>query len=221
MSPLTRDRRRSAYWTCVICVARRGRAAILGRVALRLELLALLALTALACEPAPLYVRESVVPLPPPPPEHFEHAARLPSEQVTWREESRVVASDAHTGSVVPAKHPDRVSCNPFQEGGSAVCVSGFDGPMVVTDIDFGSQCPDELMVLAGQLDQPQWYLVNPPHSPLHLHGAHLVVGEAMGLVVAARSPNGASLNGTSACSVTWSWQGHKRRSFEWAPYDF
>jgi hypothetical protein len=106
-----------------------------------------------------------------------------------------------HTGTIVPSKHPDRGACSPFQEGTNATCVAGFFGAMVVTDIDFGD-CADELMVLAVTIgleakvdvSHAHWYLLNPPHSHLSIHGAQFAVEATEELVFAA-----------SGCFVTWS----------------
>ena len=128
---------------------------------------------------------------------------------------------DAHTGTLVPARHPDRVPCESLQDGSAgALCVAGFDGPMVVTDLEFGSDCPDELMVLAGSVAQPQWFIANPPHSHLSVHGAALVVPPTLGLVFAARSVNGSPPTLTARCFVTWSWTGRANRhsAYEWDP---
>ncbi len=122
-----------------------------------------------------------------------------------------------HTGTVVPARHPDRATCSPFQEGAPAWCVTGFVGPMVVTDLDFGGDCPDELMVLAvsvtadGKVDvsHPHWYLENPAHARLAIHGSELVVEATDELVFAARPTSGGVAATTgSACFVTWASKG-------------
>jgi hypothetical protein len=122
-----------------------------------------------------------------------------------------------HTGTVSPAMHPDRAPCAPFQESTNATCVTGFVGPMVVTDIEFGGDCADELIVLAvsvaaaGKVDvaHPHWYLENPARSRLSVHGAQFAVEATDELVFAARPLNGAAAAATgSACFITWSSKG-------------
>jgi hypothetical protein len=132
------------------------------------------------------------------------------------RSESHLAPSPAapvvHTGTIVPAKHPDRGACTPFQEGASSTCVAGFFGAMVVTDIDFG-ECADELMVLAVTIgleakvdvSHAHWYLLNPPHSRQSIHGAQFAVEATEELVFVARPANGVPVSTASGCFITWS----------------
>jgi len=177
----------------------------------RAPLSILSAVTALSCNPIVLYHGKSESPAP----ATTAASSPAPSDDRTAHGNSLAIAM--HTGTVVPAKHPDRVACAPFEESTNAACVTGFVGPIVVTDIDFGSNCDDELMVLAvsaasgGKIDvsHPHWYLSNPAHAHLAVHGANFVVEPTDELVFAARPTTGAATpTGGSGCFVTWSSKG-------------
>lgn len=135
------------------------------------------------------------------------------------REEGRLATAPPpimHTKTVVPAKDPDRGPCVPFHESQGATCAAGFMGPMTVTDIDFGSECPDELIVLAvgvglepkADVEHPHWYVTNPPRSRLAIHGAAFTVEPTEELVFAARPTSGVTASSGSGCFVTWSSKG-------------
>ena len=148
-------------------------------------------------------------------------AATLAGPAAESSHEDYAVATPAppamHTGTVVPAKHPDRTTCAPFQESTNATCVTGFLGPMVVTDVDFGSDCEDELIVMAVSIapaarvdvGHPHWYLENPARSHLSIHSAEFSVEATDELVFAARPTNGAATPASgSSCFITWSSRG-------------
>lgn len=75
-------------------------------------------------------------------------------------------------------------------------------GPMIVTNLYSSGGCRDELFVVAGRFEQPQWFVLSQPGAALNVAG-QLVVDDGEELSVGARSTKDA-LHTDVHCSVTW-----------------
>jgi hypothetical protein len=70
----------------------------------------------------------------------------------------------------------------------AAVCANVTSGPFVITDIQIGPGCPNELFVLAGDREKPRWFVISPAGTLTSIHGAAFVLKEDEHLVVGARA---------------------------------
>jgi hypothetical protein len=75
-------------------------------------------------------------------------------------------------------------------------------GPLVVTNVYASGGCPDELFVMAGTSDRPQWVLLAPSSGLMNVSG-RFVVDDGIELVAGTRSGEGGP-RADVRCMITW-----------------
>jgi hypothetical protein len=83
-----------------------------------------------------------------------------------------------------------------------SVCLSAVTGPILVTDVEWLEGCPVETFALAGDTDQPIWFLRTEAGHGLSVHGASLFVPSGTTLTLGHRSAG--PLTPNVACAITW-----------------
>jgi len=77
-------------------------------------------------------------------------------------------------------------------------------GPMVITDPEWTGGCSFETFVLAGDPEEPIWFLRTDEGKPFSMHGAALLVPADVPMFVGHRLPASLQLQSFVACAVTW-----------------
>jgi hypothetical protein len=93
-------------------------------------------------------------------------------------------------------------------ESASALCLPLAQGPLEVTDAHVVGPCPNALLLGAGEMSSPTWFLLVPPQGVLAAHGAELPVraGEALFAVQFADASGAQAASGR--CAITWAAHG-------------
>lgn len=119
------------------------------------------------------------------------------------------------TSTVVPAAHNKSAPCQPFAAPSlgasplSGLCAAVTVGPLLVTDIETGAGCGDDLLVFVERTDgagaaRPRWYLLVPGNQRAEIHGAAFSVKPNERLVVGVLVLPGNEAKKDPHCSVTW-----------------
>lgn len=129
-----------------------------------------------------------------------------PSEgpQARSRRGGRSMVGSVRTGTVLPGRDAAE-PCNLL--GGrpgatQAQCSLVVTGPFLLTDLH-GAGCPQDLVVLAGDPEQPAWFILISAGKQAALHGSRLAVGKELPLTVAYLPATATPL--PTQCAVTWS----------------
>ena len=132
-----------------------------------------------------------------------------PGEPVAVAEPSAGRLARLRAGTAIVPGAPKATPCKAL--GGTPIgavegsqCLPLFLDTLVVTDFQTPGGCPYELVLLAGSLEAPSWYLIVPPGSAANLHGGSLPVAEGDRLVLVARPTPRAPLAPLGSCSATW-----------------
>lgn len=121
-----------------------------------------------------------------------------------------VGATGLRTSTVVPAANPLAYTCAPFgafsTPQGAALCQQVTVGPLIITDVQVGAGCPNDLFLLAGKPSKPRWF-VFAPTGGVSIHGAKFVLKPDEALTIGVRSTSEEGFKKDPACSVTWAAQ--------------
>jgi hypothetical protein len=128
--------------------------------------------------------------------------------------EARAPRSRSLAGSAVVGADTIAHKCLALQdesfvpESPSALCLPLAQGPLEVTDAHVVGPCPNALLIGAGEMSSPTWFLLVPPQGVLAAHGAELPVraGEALFAVQFADAGGGQAASGR--CAITWAAHG-------------
>jgi len=110
--------------------------------------------------------------------------------------------------TVVVAGNPQARPCSAVSYSGAGpipgVCFTALAGPAVVTDLDWSSGCPAETFALAGDPDQPIWFLRSEEGKPYAMHGGGLFIPAGTSLTVGHRLSSPDPLRPNASCAITW-----------------
>jgi hypothetical protein len=109
--------------------------------------------------------------------------------------------------TVLVVDNPQSKPCSGLKmipEAASSLCIRAASGPLVITDVEWSAGCAAETFVVAGDVEQPLWFLRADEARAFATHGAALVIPGGKALAVGHRLPSKAPLKPSPACAVTW-----------------
>lgn len=149
-----------------------------------------------------------------------EHRSASSSAKAT-ADSAKATASNTKEASRPPAErtttmlvgsHERAKPCSPlaslsnaWKVNADASCVTGSVGPLVITDVQAPGGCKSDLLLVAGDVEEPLWFLLIPSGHTQSSTGGRLFVPEYEQLTVVARPTTAGAAASTEAnCALTW-----------------
>jgi hypothetical protein len=129
--------------------------------------------------------------------------------------------SHLRAATAVVVGNPQAKTCTALTYAGgaspSALCLRAAIGPLIITDLDWSPGCGAETFVLAGDPDQPIWFLRSDEGRAFSMHGAALIIPADAPFFIGHRMTSATPLRPSVACAVTWAGRrpGGEGASFE------